>query len=267
MQKRGQINAYFIYAVLSILIVGATLLFGYAKLNKVTDTASKAEVLSLKSSVSNDVAELASSFGSVSQKTYTLPSKVKKVCVADTESIQNYHSISSGLATFYPLIKDQAEEQNNFFMIYDSGLIDAFDIGPVQVDGPGYVCYDNKEGSFPLKLQGEGDKAKVLETFEYTIAPGTKKDITVYEGVSVENPSGSPYPIVVRITPSSSGLSDTFSAETVDPNNPNSHPSRTVYVTFPVPHGLSCPQLVLHVGSQMISPDCQNNQAKFTIST
>lgn len=169
-----------IYSLFSIVAV-MVLIFGYKAITTLSEKSEEGKAVLLQTELKKDISSLTYRYGSVDIKNYEFPLNIGEICFIDLE-INKKDKISSGLRSRFPIIANQIESEtkNNLFMFDSSGdYINALAVGDLKVKGPGWVCYENKNGKFTLELEGKGNATEIKKEFS------DKKRLTT-TGVTLE---------------------------------------------------------------------------------
>jgi hypothetical protein len=156
--RRAQTQQVFIY-ILAILIVGATLLFGFKAIKGIIhqqcDVDQTTYITELKQMIEQNTNYLDSS-----RKTIKAPCEYNQLCFINT-TLNNPDVLSN-----YPSLKQEysAGTGNNVFLVSSSGTRALFGLDSIVIDGAspgsGVLCLNSTGNLFYLKLDGIG-KGKV----------------------------------------------------------------------------------------------------------
>lgn len=154
--QKAQIQSQVFVFLLILIVIGATILFGYDAINKITQKGKETQIESFKLNLKNDIQEIAPNYGSEKIKTYAIPS-YSEVCFATKQP--------SGTGTcksdpkYDALIDDALNSGSaNVFLIGQG--VDSFKVDYIGIPAP-VCCFDINQGSLRIKLKGNGDKALI----------------------------------------------------------------------------------------------------------
>jgi hypothetical protein len=175
--KRAQnVGQIFVY-VLSIVVVGVILLFGYNGINSLIKKFNQIDSASFEKDLNSFVTGVSPEFGTLKARDFKVPSQVKKVCF-----VRNYKTDESGVSSkynptseplfgTYPLIKENIEIGGSFpqplknvFLILDKKEVVPLKklIGKLSFDGDIVAkCFDVKNSRLSIKAEGKGDHAVI----------------------------------------------------------------------------------------------------------
>lgn len=164
MKKAQMIGQVFIY-ILTIIIFGAILLYGYNAIRNMGNKADQVILIQLKKEMMNAIEK--TDYGSVTKQELTLPKKFNEVCFIDLD--YNNPSITdicdSGHPDYQPLVCDSWDDKvkANMFLIMDKATIESHDIGKISIGYPYYVCIKALQGRVTVRLEGKGKEVEVSE--------------------------------------------------------------------------------------------------------
>ena len=151
--KKSQIyNQIFIY-ILTIVIVGLILAFGYKSITNIQSKGCDICIVKLRNNLGNDVEGIISDFGSVQRKDIQMCCNFNQLCLV--ESVDAFPVPANA----NPIIKDSIKSNTgmNAFLL-DEKSVQPFNIGRISTD-PDVMCI--KGTSISLKLEGKGNYVKI----------------------------------------------------------------------------------------------------------
>ena len=158
--KRAQIQGQVFIYILTLIITGAILLFGYNAIfgpEGILDREKEIELVNFKNDLKQDFEKMSSDYGSVEVETYSVPSKVKKICFYQEGEEPEFHAMPKDLN---PLIVDSIKDEtgNNVFLVIDDA-IEPMDLGRIEISNEGYnmICIKISSNRLKLRLEGLGD--------------------------------------------------------------------------------------------------------------
>ena len=151
--KKSQIyNQVFIY-VLTIVIVGLILTFGYSSITKIQSKGCDICIVKLRNDLDNAIEGIISDFGSIQRKDIQMCCNFNQICLV--ESVDTFQVPPSA----NPIIKDSIKSNTgmNAFLLNEKS-VQPFNIGKISTD-PDIMCI--KGTSMSLKLEGKGNYVKI----------------------------------------------------------------------------------------------------------
>ena len=159
--KRGQAHSQVFVYILTVIITGAILIFGYNSVDHIINDTKKVEMAEFKESIESDFKKMSSDYGSVKTKTYNVPSSVKEICFYQKGDDPEFHAMPEDLN---PLIVDSVRDtDNNFFLVFGDESIDAMNLGKVVIseEDEMTVCMKPTGGRIKLALEGLDDGVSI----------------------------------------------------------------------------------------------------------
>jgi len=159
--KRGQAHSQVFVYILTVIITGAILIFGYNAVKDLMERSEQVEMANFKTAIKSDFETMSSDYGSVKTKTYNVPSSVKEICFYQKGDDPEFHAMPEDLN---PLIADSVRDtDNNFFLVFGDESIDAMNLGKVVIseEDEMTVCMKPTGGRIKLALEGLGDGVSV----------------------------------------------------------------------------------------------------------
>ncbi len=154
--SKAQANRILIY-VMTIVIVGMVLLFGYKAILSLSTVGEKTGLLKFKNEFTNAV-EQGASYGRIAILDFAVGGEYRQLCLAGVGATE---------ASFqHSLVKDalRSNAADNAFLVADA-TIEPFTVGKLEIENGGQ-CFSIASGMLKLRLEGKGDRTKV------TIATG-----------------------------------------------------------------------------------------------
>ena len=78
--KKGQVQGQVFIYVLTLIITGMILIYGYNAIKSINENANQVELANFKTTIKSDFEKMSSDYGSVKTMSYNVPSKLKEVC-------------------------------------------------------------------------------------------------------------------------------------------------------------------------------------------
>ena len=156
-RKSQNVGQIFIY-VLTIVIVGAILVFGYMAIQDFVGRINKVSEVQFRNSVTDQIKKIANQHGTLKQLEFTLSSNPKSVCF-----ISSYGGIPPTLNVPYPLIMDAVKYNttiNVFILNVNKDIVDSFKTTPVIVSN-GFKCFEVMNSRITLRIEGMGNYAEI----------------------------------------------------------------------------------------------------------
>ncbi len=149
MSKAQTISQVFIFMIAAITFA-AILFFGYKAVTQFTQKGEQVELIAFKTDLESAVGELATKYGSVRVREFTLPATYEQICFVDMkkgaqESLQEYDPLA------YNFWKDKTGQ--NVFLTPAAVEITLEGLVVEQ----GYLCLKIQKGAFKVRLEGLGD--------------------------------------------------------------------------------------------------------------
>ncbi len=156
--KKAQAYEVLIY-VLSALIVGLVLYYGYQAVAGFGEKQKQFQYLQFKTDFENAINTIAPDFGTVRISSISVPSNFLEVCIVDPNKIGSPPQNLKDQQTKYPLIYDSVNEgvEKNIFPMPDG---EPFYVKKIQLEA-NFNCFPVIQGHIKLRLEGLGDRAKI----------------------------------------------------------------------------------------------------------
>jgi hypothetical protein len=151
-QNAGQILVY----VLTVVIMGAILLFGYRSIMDFKSRTDKISMVDFQKKLESSINTITPDFGTMRRKTFLLSTEFKEVCF-----VTNYGTPVFDADEFagYPIIEDSVESQtgNNIFLItVDGEISESFGLGEIRTPGD-FNCVPIVDARLSVSIEGKGD--------------------------------------------------------------------------------------------------------------
>ena len=152
-QNVGQVMVY----LLTVVIMGAILLFGYRSIMDFKGRTDKISMVDFQKKLESSVMTITPEYGTLKRKTFILSTDFKEACIAT-----NYGNPSFNPELFedYPVIEDaviDSETGKNIFLVTnDNQVSESFSIGNTMVNG-NFRCFQVIEGKLSISIEGKGD--------------------------------------------------------------------------------------------------------------
>jgi len=159
--KRAQIQGQVFIYILTLIITGAILLYGYNAIKGISENAEQVELINFKDDLKGDFEKISTDYGSVEVETYSVPSKLKEICFYQEGEEPLFHAMPEDLN---PLIKDSISDEtgNNVFLVIDD-TIEPMNLDRIEISNEGYnmLCIKISSNRLKLRLEGLGDGVSV----------------------------------------------------------------------------------------------------------
>ncbi len=170
MQKRAQIQSQVFVYLMALIVVGATVLFGYDAIQKLAKQGQEAQSEQFRAQLKGDIERISANYGSVQLKSYSV--QASEVCFGSAitaapvtpfqcpDSFQYSTNPSS-----YPEYGEMMERaiasgSGNVFVMKSPGM-DSFFVSGIFLDNCNLRCFKVTNGRLNVKLTGYGDRAGV----------------------------------------------------------------------------------------------------------
>ena len=153
MLPKGQLYSQVFIYIISIVVVGLILGFGYKSITGLQEKGCDICVANLRNQLEGSVDGIIADYGSVERKDIQMCCDFSSICLI--ESIDSF-SVPTSLN---PIIKDSIKSKTgmNAFLESDK-LVQPFNIGKISVE-PNVLCIKGK--AISLKLEGKGNYVQV----------------------------------------------------------------------------------------------------------
>ena len=155
--KKAQIHGQVFIYVLTLIITGIILIYGYNAITGISKRAEQVELANFKNSLKGDFEKMSSDYGSVKTISYNVPSKLKEICFYEEGEGPLFHTMPDDLN---PLIKDSIGDEtgNNVFLVIGDA-IEPLELSRLEIKNEGYnmLCIKIRSNILKLRLEGLGD--------------------------------------------------------------------------------------------------------------
>jgi len=158
MKKAQMIGQIFTY-VLSILLIGLILIYGYNAITTFREKSEQVTFVKFKNDLSNMVEIISPDYGSVKIRDFEVPGGYNKVCF-----VENFPAFPSLSNTGYPIIEDsvRSKVKKNVFLV-EQRAEKSFFIGDISVEND-ILCFEVINNVVKVRFEGKGDHALLAET-------------------------------------------------------------------------------------------------------
>jgi len=157
--KKAQesVSQIFVY-IITIVVIGLIVGFGYYVIKNFMGYSSKVEIADFHTSIKNTVSSN-TEYGAEEIKTFSLPSGYKGVCF-----VQNFPNMFSPAdnALLAAAIETGPNAKNLFLVLTDGSYEPIANIGKITADG-GVLCTDSVNNKIELRFQGLGDHTQISQ--------------------------------------------------------------------------------------------------------
>lgn len=159
--KKAVAYQVFVY-VLSILIVGLVLYYGYGAVKGFGEKEKELQFIKFTTDFENTINSIAPDYGTVRVKSITVPSIFLEVCIVDPDFIGDPPEVLEQNKNDYPLIYDSVESgvERNIFPIPDG---EQFYVKKIELPS-GFECFPVTQGQIRVRLEGLGDRTKITSS-------------------------------------------------------------------------------------------------------
>ena len=155
--KKAQIHGQVFIYVLTLIITGMILIYGYNAIKSINENANQVELANFKTTIKSDFEKMSSDYGSVKTMSYNVPSKLKEVCFYQEGEEPLFHAMPEDLN---PLIKDSISDEtgNNVFLVIGDA-IEPMGLSRLEIKNEDYnlLCIKISNNILKLRLEGLGD--------------------------------------------------------------------------------------------------------------
>ena len=153
--KRGQVHGQVFIYILTLIITGAILLYGYNAIKSISDKAELVEFVKFKNDLKQDFEKISTDYGSVKTKTYNVPSKVKEICFYQIGNPPEFLPFPENIN---PLIKDSIDDTDNNVFLVMGNIIEPMELSRIEIDDDILLlCIPISSNRLKLRLEGLGD--------------------------------------------------------------------------------------------------------------
>ncbi len=158
--KRGQAQHVFIY-ILTIVIVGLIILFGYKAIANLLEVGDTAQKVRFQKDFQNAVAQ-GRSYGRATMHAFAVSDEYTHICMIDQDAIGQAGSLAGSNVRNHPLIIDSVESSapENAFLVKKDGTIEPYLVETLEV-ARGGLCVPVALGKARMRFEGLGNLVKV----------------------------------------------------------------------------------------------------------
>ena len=163
MQKKSMIHGKIFGFFLTLIIVGAMLLFAANYLDKIKISFCQKSLILFEQDLKDSVEKMYSRFDSVQEKRLMVPCDIDRIFFIDLD--KDMEASFKSLYEF-PFIEDSIKNsvRDNAFFIKDGKLVGSSYIGNIELKEPYFVCSDTSGGTLNLYMSGKGASAEIANT-------------------------------------------------------------------------------------------------------
>jgi len=161
---KGQLVGQFLVYVFAVVIMGVVLVMGYQFIAKIRADENSGIAVQFRSSLENDIQLVKKEYGSAYNREYFLSKDIDELCIADKKRGNPLLCSSCPLSNDYPLVVDSlsSNASSNVFLFGKLSLERTMRLDDVDIGCCDFECFDVKDGSLNLRLEGYGDIARVV---------------------------------------------------------------------------------------------------------
>lgn len=150
--SKAQLHAQVLVYILSIIVLGIILAFGYKMIRDMQENNEEAIFIRFRQNVIASISDMEYDYGSRRKETFKTPSGIQEVCFVDLDEKPD---------TPYDVIDDSIHQvKKNVFLC--PPCTHSFYAGNITSDS-GYVCLSVTSGRITVWLEGLGRQVKVSE--------------------------------------------------------------------------------------------------------
>jgi len=160
-KKKGQIQSQIFIYILAVIVATAIFIYGYSAISSFKQQADDVGLLKFKSDLESAVKIISTDYESTrifnEKHPLYVPQRYSEVCFTEPMAIVD--------AGEYPLIDDSVQDnaKANVYLV-DKILEESFHVGDIDVENTNnFFCTPVVNGIIYLKLEGLGDKAKIVD--------------------------------------------------------------------------------------------------------
>lgn len=156
MRKKAQGPGQVLVYVLTIVIMGVILLFGYRSIMDFKERTDQISMLDFQKKLESSINTITPDFGTLRRKTFLLSTEFKEVCF-----VTNYGIPAFDTDEFagYLIIEDSVESQtgkNIFLVTVDGEISESFSLGEIRTPGD-FRCIPVVDARLSVSIEGKGD--------------------------------------------------------------------------------------------------------------
>ncbi len=154
--KKGQIQGQVFIYILTLIITGMILIYGYNAIKSINERAIQVELVNFKTTIKSDFEKMSSDYGSVKTMSYNVPSKLKEICFYQKD-VSEPENPSESININNPLIKDSIKDTDNNVFLVMGNAIEPMELSRIEVSEGQILCININSNRLKLKLEGLGD--------------------------------------------------------------------------------------------------------------
>ena len=159
--KKAQIQGQVFIYILTLIITGAILIYGYNAITSIKERADQVELVNFKTKLKSDFETISSDHGSTRTKTYNVPSKVKEICFYQ-KGVSEVENSAAIINIENSLIRDSLQDtDNNVFLVSGGNKIDPMELTTIKLSEGQILCINITNNRLKLRLEGFGDSVLV----------------------------------------------------------------------------------------------------------
>lgn len=172
--KNGQIQTQIFIYILSMIIVGLVLLYGYNAIKGFRERQETVSLIELENQLENTIKAMSSEYGSIKKQTMPLTG-FEMICFVDRElvgrtqvqctydaniPIENHNN--QKVRDSWSIVEDSINDGTaNIFLVPD-GTVN-YKIGNIQVEGDGCICIEKTGNDVIFRVEGLGNGVKISQ--------------------------------------------------------------------------------------------------------
>lgn len=167
MARKAQIQTQVFVYLLSMIIVGLILLYGYNAVKGFREKQGQISLIELEKKMENSIRAMSSEYGSLKKEALQLPSAYDIICFVDNDYLETTDTYCPGLPLDYePVVEDAIISGTaNIFLVPDG--TDNYKIGNIQLDDyeypDGCLCIEKTGSEAIFRIEGKGDGVDISE--------------------------------------------------------------------------------------------------------
>lgn len=155
MRRRSQVQSQVFIYIMILIVVGATILFGYDSIQKLSKQGKETQIQQFKTQLKNDIEQITPNYESVRIKSYSIPG-FSSICFGVKSAASDCDTPASHSALVQNAI---ASESANAFLVGNS--LDSFYIGNINLGSCRVKCFNVNQGYVRIKITGKGSETLI----------------------------------------------------------------------------------------------------------
>jgi hypothetical protein len=158
--KKAQIQSQIFVYILTMLVVGLILLYGYNAIKGFKQKQEDVTMIEVENQLKTLITSASSKYGSIEKAELNLPSAYEKICFADNTKLGPTSRLDCGLSGQpKTIVVDSIKSSTaNIFLVPDGSK--NFKIGKIIVDN-GCVCIGRTGSQTVFRIEGMGNGVKI----------------------------------------------------------------------------------------------------------